>query len=187
MLDEKLEKEIIDQFNQKVEEVFEYQKNEFSKISVGRATTKIFDNVLVEYYGDKVPINQTATIKIQDVSNILIVPYEKSTLKDIYAAIVNSKLELRPIDEKEHIRIVIPPLTEERRNELTKRVKEIDEQAKIHLRHIRHDILKKIKNLDNLSENEEKFLEEKFEGLVKEKNSQLEAEGKEKINSIQTI
>ena len=185
-MDNEKVKEIIKNGNKSCDDVLDYQKKELIKISTGKASANIFDELQVDYYGEKTPLYQTSSIKVIDATTIIISPYDKNTVKDVVAAINNAHLELKPQDEGDKIRINIPPLTEERRIDLTKRVKEVDEQSKVKIRQIRHEVLKKLKNIE-LSENEEKYWNEEIEKNIKNYISKIETKSSEKNKEITTI
>ncbi|MBN2618670.1 MAG: ribosome recycling factor [Spirochaetales bacterium] len=114
-------------------------QNEFNSIRTGRASAAIFDKIRVEYYGSPTPLNQLATISIPEARLIVIQPFDKNSLADIEKAIFASDLGLTPGNDGKVIRINIPPLTEQRRKDLSKQAKGLAENAKVAIRNIRRD------------------------------------------------
>ncbi len=127
---------------------------ELSKIRAGKASTNMVDGVMVDYYGVMSPVSQVASVTTPDARTIQIKPFEKKIINDIERAIINSNIGLNPSNDGEYIRLSIPPLTEERRRELVKKVKAEIEIAKVNVRKVRQDInddLRKLK-ADGVSE-----------------------------------
>lgn len=114
-------------------------KDEFNTIRTGRASAALFDKVRVDYYGDKSPLSQVATISIPEARLVVIQPWDKALIGEIEKAILKSELSLNPSNDGKVIRIAIPPLTEERRKELVKQAKAHAEQSRVAVRNIRRD------------------------------------------------
>jgi ribosome recycling factor len=130
----------------------------FASLRTGRASASIFDKIKVDYYGDKSPVNQVANISVPEARLIVIQPWDKGLIGEIEKAIRSSELSLNPSNDGKVIRIVIPPLTEERRRELAKVAKNQAEQSRVAIRNIRrdgNDELKKILKAGELTEDEE--------------------------------
>ena len=123
-------------------------ETELSKIRAGKANPIMLKGVSVEYYGNMTPLNQVASISTPNAQTISIQPWEKDLLEEIEKSIVNSNLGLNPVNNGESLLINIPPLTEERRLELTKLAKSESESAKVSIRNSRKDANNKIKGLD---------------------------------------
>ena len=123
-------------------------ETELAKIRAGKANPIMLKGVSVEYYGNKTPLNQVASISTPNAQTISIQPWEKDFLEEIERSIINSNLGLSPVNNGESILINIPPLTEERRLELTKLAKSESESAKVSIRNSRKDANNKIKGLD---------------------------------------
>ena len=117
----------------------EHFTKEVSKIRAGKANTSMFDGVSVDYYGSQSPINQVANINTQDAKTIVIKPWEKNMLDTIERAILGANLGVTPMNDGDFIRIILPPLTEERRKDLVKKAREIAENSRITIRNIRRD------------------------------------------------
>ena len=123
-------------------------ETELAKIRAGKANPIMLKGVSVEYYGNMTPLNQVASISTPNAQTISIQPWEKDLLEEIEKSIINSNLGLNPVNNGESLLINIPPLTEERRMELTKLAKSESESAKVSIRNTRNDANNKIKGLD---------------------------------------
>jgi len=114
-------------------------KDELNTIRTGRASASLFDKIKVDYYGDKSPLSQVATISIPEARLVVIQPWDKALIGEIEKAIQKSELSLNPSNDGKVIRIAIPPLTEERRKDLVKQAKAQAEQSRVAVRNIRRD------------------------------------------------
>ena len=123
-------------------------EGELAKIRAGKANPIMLKNIFVDYYGNQTPLNQVANVNTPNNQTISIQPWEKSLLDEIEKSIVNSNLGFNPVNNGESIIINIPPLTEERRVELTKVAKSESDSAKVTIRNIRQDSNQKLKSLD---------------------------------------
>ena len=123
-------------------------EKELAKIRAGKANPIMLKGVSVEYYGNMTPLNQVASVSTPNAQTISIQPWEKDLLDEIEKSIINSNLGLNPVNNGESLLINIPPLTEERRLELTKLAKSESESAKVSIRNSRKDANNKIKALD---------------------------------------
>ena len=123
-------------------------ETELAKIRAGKANPIMLKGISVEYYGNMTPLNQVASISTLNAQTISIQPWEKDLLEEIEKSIINSNLGLNPVNNGESLLINIPPLTEERRMELTKLAKSESESAKVSIRNTRKDANNKIKGLD---------------------------------------
>jgi ribosome recycling factor len=129
----------------RMQKAFENLEREFSQIRAGRANASLLDKIQVEYYGVPTPLNQVASIQIPEARVLLIIPFDKTAIKDIEQAINASDLGLTPMTDGNVIRLVIPQLTEERRKELAKEVKKVAENSKITVRNIRKSAMDDVK------------------------------------------
>jgi len=143
---------------------------ELSKIRAGKANPAMLENVKVDYYGSMVPLSNAAGINTQDSRTIIVQPWEKSMLTPIEKAIQAANLGFNPQNDGVLIRIIVPPLTEERRKDLVKTSKSVGEDAKVGLRNIRKESMEKIKALQKagLPEDEAKLGETKVQQLTDE-------------------
>jgi ribosome recycling factor len=140
------------QSQEKMEKTIQVLKKDLVSLRAGRANPAILDKVLVEYYGSEMPINQLANISTPDPRTLLIQPWDKSALAEIERAILKSELGLTPNNDGSVIRITIPALTEERRNELMKLARKTGEEAKVAIRNIRRDANDEIKKFEKNGE-----------------------------------
>jgi ribosome recycling factor len=178
--------EILLDITDKMEKTIENLGKRFATVRAGRANPSSLDGIMVEYYGVLTPLKQLATISVPEARQLLIKPFDKSSLAGIEKAILSSNLGYNPGNDGETIRIVIPELTEERRKELAKQVKAISEEAKVSVRNIRHDGLEDVKKLE-MPEDEEKGMEKDIQDLVNEYNKKIEDALKEKEQELLTV
>jgi ribosome recycling factor len=134
-----MQTKIIESAEKDMHKRVEVLKNELSKLRTGRAHPGILDHVKVSYYGNDVPLSQVASVSVTDARTLTISPWEKPMVKVIEKAITNSGLGLNPIADANLVRVPMPVLTEERRKELVKVVKNEGEQARVGIRNIRRD------------------------------------------------
>jgi ribosome recycling factor len=140
--------EIIDSAELNMMSAISHLETELAKIRAGKANPIMLKGVSVEYYGNMTPLNQVASVSTPNAQTISIQPWEKDMLEEIEKSIINSNLGLNPVNNGESLLINIPPLTEERRVELTKLAKSESESAKVSIRNSRKDANNKIKALD---------------------------------------
>ena len=140
--------EIIDSSEVNMISAISHLETELAKIRAGKANPIMLKGVSVEYYGNMTPLNQVASVSTPNAQTISIQPWEKDMLEEIEKSIINSNLGLNPVNNGESLLINIPPLTEERRVELTKLAKSESESAKVSIRNSRKDANNKIKALD---------------------------------------
>ncbi|WP_304064105.1 ribosome recycling factor [Pedobacter glucosidilyticus] len=142
--------------------------SEFTKIRAGKASPAMLDGIMVEYYGTPTPLTQVANINTPDARTIVVQPWEKSMIGPIEKAIMISNVGLNPQNDGQLIRLNVPPLTEERRRDLVKKVKEEAETGRISIRNIRkntNESIKKLKN-DGASEDEIKVGEAEVQKIT---------------------
>lgn len=143
---------ILTKAEQMMEDSITSLQDRLDKIRAGRANPKLLDDIRVEYYGNQTPLKNVATVTVPDARTMIITPWEKKILKDIEKAIIDSPLGITPSNNGENIRITIPPLTGERRQELAKQVKAECEDARISVRNARRDANDSLKKLEGISE-----------------------------------
>ena len=158
----------------------------FTNVRAGRANASLLDGVNVEYYGVLTPLKQLANISVPEARQLSIKPFDRSVLGAIEKAIFEADLGLTPNNNGESIFLVIPPLTEERRKELVKQVKQLAEEAKIALRNIRQDANSDLKEL-KLPEDEEKRGNERVQELINKYNKVIDEKLKVKEQELMTI
>jgi ribosome recycling factor len=140
------------QAQQKMEKAIQVLKEDLKAIRAGRANPALLEKVTVEYYGSEMTINQVATISTPDPRTLMIQPWDKSVLNEIERAIMKSDLNLTPSNDGNVIRISLPPLTEERRQELVKLARKTGEEAKVAIRNVRRDANDEVKKLEKNGE-----------------------------------
>ncbi len=154
-------KPVFDSLKDQMDKAVDHAASEFTKIRAGKAHPSMLDAVKVDYYGQLVPLNQVASVNTPDARTISIQPWEKAMLGPIEKGIIISNLGFNPANDGTMIRVILPPLTEERRKEIVKKVKAESETAKVAVRNIRKDINENIKKLqkDGLPEDDAKTAE----------------------------
>ncbi len=141
-MDKELKKELVE----KMEKTFSIVSEEFASIKTGRASPALIEGIKIDYYGTKVPINQLASIAVPEAHLMVIHPFDEKAINNIEKAIISSDLGLNPSNDGSILRIPIPPLTDERRDELKKLVHRLAEEGKVSLRNIRRDVIKDIQD-----------------------------------------
>ena len=176
-------KAIIDNANTRMDKAIDALNSELITVRTGRANPTILDRVAVDYWGEMTPINQVANISVQEGRSLVIKPYDRSTLKSIERAILEADLGFNPQNDGQIIRIVIPPLTQDRRKELSKQVSKIGETAKVAIRNIRRDANDAIKKgefteddvkraQEKVQKNTDSYIK-KVDTIVKEKETEI--------------
>ena len=177
---------ILEETKERMEKSIEAFKHELSSVRTGRANPTMLDRVKVNYYGEKTPLNQTAGISVVEGRQLLIKPYDKSTLKDIEHAIYEAELGLTPQSDGEVIRINVPALTEETRKEYVKQAKKYAEEAKVALRNVRRSANDDVEKA-GLTEDEEKQGKEKVQKLTDEYVKMIDQLTNEKEADLMTV
>ena len=165
-------------------------QNEFVRIRTGRASTALLDHIQVDYYGNSTPLSQCATVSVQDARTIGVQAWEKNMVPVIEKAILESDLGLNPVTAGEIIRIPLPPMTEERRVELSKIVKKSGEQGKIAIRNIRRDVISDIKELTKekeIGEDDEKRGIDQAQALTDKYVAEVDAAVAEKEHEVMEV
>ena len=140
------------EFEKKMKKTCDALEAQFATIRAGRANAAVLDQITVDYYGSPTPINQVASIATPDARSLLIQPWDGSILKGIEKAILTSDLGIHPQNDGRMIRLVFPPLTEERRLDLVKQTRKYGEEAKVAICNIRRDAIEKFKKQQKASE-----------------------------------
>lgn len=162
----------------RMHKALEALQDNFSKLRTGRAHTSLLDHITVEYYGSPVPLNQVANVTASDSRTLTITPWEKGMVQAIEKAIMTSDLGLNPNTAGTTIRVPLPPLTEERRRELVKVVRQETEGGKIAVRNIRRDVLGDFKTLlkdKDITEDEERRAQEEVQKLTDKHIADIDA------------
>ena len=153
----RMPKEILKNASEKMETAVQAFSRNLATVRAGRANPSLLDNVVVEYYGAPTPLNQLATVGAPEARLLVVTPFDKSAIQDIEKAIQKADLGLTPANDGNVIRINIPPLTEERRRDLTKIVGKFAEESRVQVRNIRreaNDQLKKLEKDGTITEDE---------------------------------
>jgi len=171
---------------EKMKKAVKALEEDFKTIRTGRASSSLFEKIRVDYYEQKVPLNQLATISVPEARLVIIQPWDRTVLPEIEKAIMKSELSVNPNNDGKVIRIHIPPLTEERRKEFVKVAKNMAEKSRVSVRNIRRDIneeFKKKQKAAEISEDESKRAVEDIQKMtdkyIAEINKVLEAKEKE--------
>ena len=159
---------------------------EFAAIRAGRANPSVLDRVSADYYGCPTPINQMAAVSVPEPRCLLITPWDKSTLSLIERAILMSDVGINPQNDGTAIRLIFPPMTEERRKDLTKEIGRLAEECKVAIRSIRRDAMDKLKDMKKKSEiteddlkSAEKKMQDQTDRFTKEADKMAEDKQKE--------
>ncbi len=180
---------IIEETRDRMEKALSHLEHELSRLRAGRSNPALLDGITVDYYGVNTPLNQVSNINTPDPKTILIQPWEKSMLSTIEKTIMAANIGLTPVNNGEVIRINIPPLTEERRQQLVKQVRNEGETAKISVRNSRKWANDELKELlkDGLPEDTEKDAEEKVQDLTTEYNTKIDKVVELKEKEVMTV
>lgn len=157
------------EFTRKMDKTIEVLMGDFDAVRAGRANAKVLDRIMVPYYGTDTPLAQVASIASPDARTLTIQPWDGSLLKPIEKAIQASELGINPQNDGRMVRLVFPQLTEERRKELTKQVRQYAESAKVAIRNLRRDAVdtaKKAQKKSEITEDELKKAEKDIQDLT---------------------
>ncbi|MBQ6000510.1 MAG: ribosome recycling factor [Clostridia bacterium] len=179
-------KEMYRDYEDRMSKAISVLETEYKSLRAGRANPAVLDRLSVDYYGVATPINQLASLSVTEARTLTISPYDASTLKSIEKAILTSDIGINPQNDGRSIRLVFPPLTEERRKELAKQVKKLAEDSKVAIRNIRRDAIDTFKKRQKKSEiteddlkDAEKELQELTDKMVKKIDEVSAAKEKE--------
>ena len=180
---------ILDDTTETMQKAISHLEVDLGKIRAGKASPQMVDGIVVEYYGSPTPIGQVANIIAADARTISIQPWEKNMLQPIERAIIASNIGLNPQNDGVVIRLFLPPLTEERRREMVKRVNVEGEGAKVAIRNIRRDAIEQIKKLqkDGLSEDVAKDAEKDVQDITDKHISLIDKHLEAKEKDIMTV
>lgn len=182
--------DILSTLKSEMETAIGHLKEELGSIRTGRASASLVDTIMVSYYGNMTPLKQMASVTVPDATSIVITPWDKQALGDIEQAIRTSPLGLNPVNEGIQIRLVLPALTEERRNELVKVIRDKAEATKVALRNHRKDaweaVQKQVKD-GELTEDDKYRFEEDLNKLIDGFNRQADELTAEKEKEVKTV
>lgn len=177
-------------YEDKMKKTLANLEGELVTIRAGRANPNVLNKITVDYYGTPTPIQQVANVSVPEPRMLLIQPWEKSLIKSIEKAILTSDLGINPSNDGSVIRLVFPEMTEERRKELAKDVKKKGDGAKVAIRNIRrdaNDTVKKMNKGGEISEDEQKQLEEKIQKMTDKFIEKVDKEIEIKTKEILTV
>ena len=177
-------------YEEKMEKSLSNLQEDYVSIRAGRANPHILDKIQVDYYGTPSPLQSVANISVPEARMILIQPWESSLIKDIEKAILSSDLGLTPANDGKAVRLAFPELTEERRKELVKDVKKKGENAKVAVRNIRrdaNDAIKKQNKANEISDDEQKQLEDQIQKLTDKMIAKIDKAVEAKTQEIMTV
>ncbi len=176
--------------NTRMDKSVESLKNELTKIRTGRANVSLLDHVMVDYYGSEVPIAQAATVSVEDARTLAVSPWEKALVPVIEKAIMSSDMGLNPVTAGDVIRVPLPALTEERRKDFVKLVRQEAEQGRVAIRNIRRDAnadLKELVKEKEISEDDERGALEVVQKMTDEHIKKIEEMLAEKEKELMEI
>ena len=176
--------------NDKIAKTTEALKKEFSGLRTGRASVNLLDSIVVEAYGSVVPLNQVGNVSVPEPRMLSVSVWDKSLLKHVEKSIRDSGLGLNPVNDGVQIRIPLPPLSEERRVELTKIAGKFTETARVSVRNIRREVLdeiKKAQKASEISEDDEKNYGTQVQQIIDKAIENLDAILKEKEAEIKQV
>lgn len=162
---------------QKFDQIASRLSEDLATVRTGRASTSLVENIAVSYYGSTAPLKQMATLSTPDPSQIVIQPWDKNSLGDIELAIRNSDLNLSPVNDGNAVRVVLPPMTQERRDELIRNIHRKGEEARVALRSVRQDSWEKVKKMEKdkkITEDDRYAAEKELNELIDSYNQKVE-------------
>jgi ribosome recycling factor len=178
-------------YETRMHQALQHLEEEIKKLRTGRANPGILDGIMVEAYGTKMPLLQVATIIVPEPQLLQVNPFDPINVQAVVAAIRdNQSLGLNPSDDGRVVRVSIPPLTTERRQEIVKQLNVKVEDARVAMRNVRHDALKDAKNkkeAKELSEDDVKRIEKAMDDTMRDMQARLEAAAKAKEQGIMTV
>jgi ribosome recycling factor len=176
----------IETFNAEVEKVLTYLHSEFAKLQTGRANAALVENVVVDAYGQNQPLKAIAGVSVQDAKTIVVQPWDAATLGAVETALTKADLGVSPVNDGSVIRLNLPPMTQERREQLVKIVHQLSEEGRISVRQQRqtaHDDIK-----DNEKDEDVRYtLLEELEKAVKTANEKIDESKKLKEEEVMTV
>jgi ribosome recycling factor len=178
---------LLDDARERMTKSVQSVQHEFSTVRTGRASPTLLDRVIVDYYGAMTPLNQLATISAPEARLLTVQPYDKSSIKAIEKAINESDVGLNPSNDGNLVRLVVPELTEERRRELVKVVRNLAEEGRVSIRNVRRDVmgqLRELKSEGEASSDDEHRAEVELQKLTDARIGELEGALKLKEEEI---
>lgn len=170
--------EILEDANERMGKSLEALQVAFAKIRTGRANPSLLDGISVDYYGAATPLNQVASISVEDARTLVVSPWEKPLIPDIEKAILKSDIGITPVSTGDVIRVPLPPLTEENRRDLARHAKQEAENGRIAIRNIRRDAIADVRELvkeKEATEDEAHRAEERIQGYTDARVAEVDA------------
>ena len=181
---------VIKNAEEKMKKTVQHLETEFSEIRAGRANPAVLDKVRIDYYGTPTPINQVAAVSVSEERTLTIQPWDKSLLRVIEKAVQKSDIGINPQNDGSIIRMVFPPLTEDRRKEIKKDIATMGEEAKVAVRGIRREAMEKIKALkkkSEITEDDQKTAEKKIQDITDAQIKNIDKATEKKQKQIMEI
>ena len=180
----------LDGMKEKMQKVIDSLEDNYSEVRAGRANPAILNRVTVEYYGVPTPINQVASISVPEARLIVIQPWDRSILSQVEKAIEKADIGIHPMNDGQVIRLAFPELTEERRKGLVKDIKKMAEEAKVAIRNVRRDEMDEAKALlknSEISEDEERGIEDKIQKATDEHVANIDSICDKKEKEVMSV
>ena len=173
----------------RMQKTVDFLEDTLLNIRAGKASTNILNGVFVDYYGSQTPVSGVASVTVPDAKTVLIQPWDKNMIRPIEKAILDANIGLTPSNNGEHIRLSIPPLTEDRRRDLVKQSKSEVENARISLRNARRDAVEAFKKAikEGMPEDESKDGESQVQKLLEKYSKLVDAAFEKKEKEIRTV
>jgi ribosome recycling factor len=182
--------ELLDDAKRRMDKSVDTTAHEFNTVRTGRASAALLDRIQIDYYGQKTPLKQLATVNVPEPRMLTIQPYDPGSIKTIERAIQESELGLTPSNDGKLIRLPIPQLTEERRKELVKVVKHLAEEGRVAVRNVRRDVMHDLKELvrdGDVGDDEERRAEDRAQKLTDEHVTKIDELLKKKEEEIMEV
>lgn len=183
-------KTVLKKAEERMNRRIEHLNNEYSAIRAGRANPAVLDKVVVDYYGAPTPVNQLAAVSVAEARTLVIQPWDMSVLTPIERAIQKSDIGINPQNDGKTLRMIFPPLTEERRKEIVKDIKELAEETKVGIRNVRRDTVDKFKAMKKdgeITEDDLKQAEKKTQDLTDKFVKEIDMLAEKKQKEIMSI
>ena len=180
----------VKEFETKMQKILAGYENEIDTIRVGRANPNVLSKIRIDYWGTPTPVNQVGEVKVADARTIIITPWESNMLRVIEKAINESDIGINPQNDGKCIRLAFPPLTEEKRKEITKQIMHMGEEAKVSIRNVRRDANEKAKAMkknSEMTEDEQKTSEKDIQNLTDSYISKIDVATDRKNKDIMEI
>lgn len=182
--------EVISKAEERMKKRLSHLADDYAAIRAGRANPAVLDKIMVDYYGAPTPINQLAAVSITEARTLMIQPWDASVLRAVEKAIQTSDLGINPQNDGKALRIVFPPLTEDRRKEIVKDVSKMAEETKVSVRNVRRDAVEKVKTMKKngeLTEDDLKIAEKKIQDLTDKYVKEADAAADKKQKEVMSI